>query len=74
MPKWQTVYRYMFLMFQKWKWHMNPVAACVITTIKHYGFEWFHFFHLVTGFVFAGMILGVIVVSFGDLGGTFTYF
>ena len=51
MPKWQTVYRYMFLMIQKWKWHLNPVAACVITIVKHNGFEWFHFSNFFTKLV-----------------------
>ena len=74
MPKWQTVARSIFLMIQKWKLQLNPVAACGITMAKHYGFEWFHFFHLVTDFVSAGMISGVIVTPFGDLGETFNDF
>ena len=42
--------------------------------VKHYGVEWFHFFHLVIDFGSGGMILGVIFTPFGDLGGTFSDF
>ena len=48
------------------------MVACAITTIKQYGFEWFHFFHLFTDSVSVGMILGVILTPFGDLGETFS--
>ena len=58
-------------MIQKWKYHLNPMAACVITIGKHYGFEWFHFFHLFTDLVSEGMILSVILIPLGDLGDTF---
>ena len=50
------------------------MAACARTMVKHYGFEWFHFFHLVTDFVSGEMILGVILTPFGDLGATFSDF
>ena len=50
------------------------MAACAITTVKHYGFERFHFFHLVTDVVSGGMLLGVILTPFSDLGATFSDF
>ena len=74
MPNWQTVYRCMFLMIQKSKWHLNPLAACARTIVKHNGFKWFHCFHLVADFVSGGMNLGVILALFGDLGDTFSDF
>ena len=37
-------------------------------------FEWFHFFHLFSKLMSGGMILGVILVSFSDLGLTFFIF
>ena len=48
------------------------MAACAITIIKTVVFEWFHFFHLFSKLMSGGMILGVIFVSFGDLGETFS--
>ena len=47
------------------------MAGCAITIVKTVVFEWFHFFHLFSKFVSRGMILGVILKSFGDLGVTF---
>ena len=44
--KWETVSRSVFLVIQGWKWCQNAMAVCAINTVKHYGFEWFHFFHL----------------------------
>ena len=37
-------------------------------------FEWFHCFHLFTDLVSCGMVLGHILVSFGDPGDTFSDF
>jgi len=37
-------------------------------------FEWFHVFHLFTKLVSRGMVLGTFLVTFGDLGGTFSDF
>ena len=74
MPKLEVVSRSMCLVIQGWKLCRNPMAACAITTVTHYGFEWFHFFHLVTEFVSGVLILGFILTPFGDLGGTFSDF
>ena len=50
------------------------MAVCAITIVKTVVFEWFHFFHLFSKLMSGGMILGVILVSFSDLGGTFSDF
>ena len=50
------------------------MAGCAKTTVKTVVFEWFHFFHLFSKLVSGGMILGVILVTFGDLGVTFSDF
>ena len=50
------------------------MAGCAITIITTMVFEWFHFFHLFNKFMSGGMISGVILVSFGDLGDTFSDF
>ena len=50
------------------------MAACAITIVKALVFEWFHFFHLFSILVSGGMVLGIILVSFGDLGDTFCDF
>ena len=50
------------------------MAACAINTIKTMVLERFHVFHLFTNLVSPGRVLGVILVSFGDLGETFSDF
>ena len=44
------------------------------TTVKTVVLEWLHFFHLFSKLMSGGMILGVVLVSFGDLGDTFSDF
>ena len=70
--KWETVSRSMVLMIQRWKCCWNPVAVCAINTIKTMVLEIFHVFHLFTNLVSPGRVLGVILVTFGDLGHTFS--
>ena len=48
------------------------MAVCVISIVKTTVLDTFHFFHLLTNLVARGMILGVILETFGDLGGTFS--
>ena len=74
MPKWEIVSRSMFLVIQGWKGCQNAVAACAITMIKKLVLEMFHFFYFFTNLVSRGMVLGVILVSFGDPWGTFPGF
>ena len=50
------------------------MAVCAITIVKTVVVEWFHFFHLFNKLMSGGMILGVILVSFSDLGDTFSDF
>ena len=50
------------------------MAVCAITIVKTVVFEWFHFFHLFSKLMSGGMILGVILVSFGDPGETLSDF
>ena len=50
------------------------MAGCAITIIKTLVFEWFYFVHLFSNLMSGGMSLGVIFVSFSDLGGTFSDF
>ena len=70
-PKWETVSRSMVLMIQQEKCCWNPVAVCAINNIKTMVLEIFHVFHLFTNLVSPGKVLGVIFVTFGDLGHTF---
>ena len=48
------------------------MAACDINIVKTTVLETFRFFHLFTNLVARGMILGVILETFGDLGATFS--
>ena len=48
------------------------MAACAINAIKTMVLEIFHVFHLFTDLVSPGRVLGVIFVTFGDLGHTFS--
>ena len=48
------------------------MAVCVRNTIKTKVLEIFHAFHLFTNLVSPGKVLGVILVTFGDLGHTFS--
>ena len=48
------------------------MAVCAITIGKTDVFEWFHFFHLFTNLVSPGRVLGVILVTSGGLGHTFS--
>ena len=50
------------------------MAVCAITIVKTVVFEWFHFFHLFSKLVSHGLVLGVILTPFGDLGETFSDF
>ena len=50
------------------------MALCAINTIKTLVLERFHVFHLFTDLVSPGRVLGVIFVTFGDLGDTFSDF
>ena len=50
------------------------MAVCAITIVKTVVFEWFHFFHLFSKLVSQGVVLGVILTPFGDLGETFSDF
>ena len=47
-------------------------AVCAITIIKTSALEIFHFFRVFTNLVSPGRVLGVILVTFGDLGDTFS--
>jgi len=38
-PKWETVSRSMFLMIQRWKCYLHPVAVCAINIVKTMVFE-----------------------------------
>ena len=70
----KKVFRSMFLMILGWKCCLNAVAACARTIVKTVVFEWFHFFHLFMNSVSCGRDLAHILVSFGDLGLTFSDF
>ena len=72
MAKWETVSSSMFLVIQGWKRCQNAMAACAIYIVKTSVLERFHFFHLFTNLVSRGMVLGVFLVTFGDLGDTFS--
>ena len=48
------------------------MAVCAINTIKTMVFMIFHVFHLFTDLVSPGMDLGVILMTFSDLGDTFS--
>ena len=48
------------------------MAVCAINAIRTMVLEIFHVFHLFTNLVSPGMVLGVILVTFGDLGETFS--
>ena len=60
--------------FQVYVFGQNAMAVCAITIIKTVVFEWFHFFHLFSKLVSAGMVSGVILTPFCDLGVTFSDF
>ena len=47
-------------------------AVCAITIIKTRVLEIFHFFHVFTSLVSPGRVSGVILLTFGDLGHTFS--
>jgi len=64
----------MFLVIQGWKRCQNAVAACAITMVKTMVVEKFHFFNFSTNLVPRGMVLGDFLVTFGDLGATFSDF
>ena len=61
----------MFWVIRGWKWCQNPVAVCAINIVKTMVLVIFHFFHLFHNLVSPGRVLGVILVTFGDLGHTF---
>ena len=48
------------------------MAVCVINVVKTMVLEIFHVFHLFTNLVSPGRVLGVILMTFGDLGHTFS--
>ena len=48
------------------------MAVCAINTIKTMVLVIFHVFHLFTNLVSPGRVLGVILVTFGDLGDIFS--
>ena len=50
------------------------MSVCAINIVKAMVFETFHLFHLFTKLVSRGMVLGHMLVSFGDLGDTFSDF
>ena len=50
------------------------MAVCAINTIKTMVLEVFYVFHLLTNLVSPGRVLGVIFVTFGSLGDTFSDF
>ena len=50
------------------------MAVCAINAIKTMVLEIFHVFHLLTNLVSPGIVLGVILVTFGDLGDLFSDF
>ena len=50
------------------------MAVCVINIVKTIVLVIFDFFHLFTNLVSPGRVLGVILVTFGSLGGTFSDF
>ena len=47
------------------------MAVCAITIIKTNVLEIFHFFNVFPNLVSPGRVLGVVFVTFGDLGDTF---
>ena len=70
--KWETGSRCIFLVIQGWKWCQDAETVCAITIIKTSVLEIFHFFHVFANLVSPGRVLGVILVTFGDLGDTFS--
>ncbi len=48
------------------------MAVCAINIVKTMVLVIFHFFHLFKNLVSPGRVLGVILVTFGDLGHTFS--
>ena len=48
------------------------MAVCAINTVKTMVLEIFHVFHLFTNLVSPGRVLGIMLVTFGDLGDTFS--
>ena len=62
----------MFLVNQGWKGCQNAEAVCAINIVKTMVLEIFHVFHLFTNLVSPGRVLGVILMTFGDLGHTFS--
>ena len=70
--KWETGSRSIFLVIQGWKWCQDAEAVCARTIIKTRVLEIFHFFHVFTNLVSPGRVLGVIWVTFGDLGRAFS--
>ena len=48
------------------------MAVCGVNAMKTMVLEIFHVFHLFTNLVSPGRVLGVILVTFGDLGDTFS--
>ena len=48
------------------------MAVCAINTIETMVLVIFHVFHLFTNLVSPGKVLGIILVTFGDLGHTFS--
>ena len=58
----------MFLMILGWKYRLNAVVVCARNNGKTKVVEWFLFFRLFTNLVTSGVVLGIILVSFGSLG------
>ena len=50
------------------------MSVCAIYIVKAMVLEVFHFFHFFTKLVSRGMVLGDFLVTFGDLGATFSDF
>ena len=50
------------------------VAVCAETTVNTVVFQWFHFSNFFSKLVSRGVVLGVILVTFGDPGVTFSDF
>ncbi len=62
------------LMILGWKHCLNAVGVCARNIIKTVVFECFHLVHLSKNLLTSGVVLGVILVSFGNLRTTFSDF
>jgi len=70
--EWEIGSGSLFLPIQGWKWCQNAATWCAINKAKTIVLEIFHLSHVFTNLVSPGRVLGVILMTFGDLGHTFS--